>query len=959
MCWRSPPKTIQEPISKLQRGAVKRIDAAGRDSYIAVGGYGAANNRTQTNVVALRSFILDIDTNESGKTTEKYANRKEALKALWEFCEKLGIPKPLVVSSGYGLHCYHTMTTDVTAKAWKQTADLLKKATKKFELAVDPKRTCDEASVLRPIETNNYKRGGCQRVKLLHAGGMIDHAAFHLKLLEYVGEAVDDLGIDGTMDPRLAGDNADLSTPACEYPPSDASAIADKCLAMNTMRDTGGCVQGQLWYDLIGVLVRTTQGAEAAHEFSSGYPGYSAAETQSKVERQLAQTHGATKCNTIASNFPGCQSCKYLGTITSPIVLGEDATPAVATVQVTAQATPQIQSYPWPYGYGPVDGSRGREVTWVEREEDIEDGAGGVTKGLVKRKILDYKLVPTHRVATSDKIYSMHMRLELRAGHVNEFYLDCSCINEGGTQLFKELGAREVNLQTKEKPEVHKYLTAWVGHLRDTYASTPSITQYGWHGDGFIVGQDYIHAGGTDKAVVREAAANYAEYLAPSGDLDTWVQAVDQAYNFPGLEALQFCVLGAFAAPLWSLLQGEAGGVLVYAHSTDTGRGKTTAQKVGLSAWGNPAKLIRQEGNFTTNALYSHIGTMQNLPVVIDEFTNSKSDFASQLVYAVSAGQGKARMTQNAQLQKTSNWGTIVLASGNNLLTEKLSVHRADASAEMARVWEFTVTCKSHLTTQVAKPLFRQFDNNYGHAGRTYIEYVVANKDAITRTLARVQDQFDAKNNIAQGERYWSALHACVLTSLAICRKLDLVRFDQAAMQAWIKKQLYINRLQINENTPTLLDQFQLMLVDLGPGILVTIGDGKNGPAKVERHVSGPVTGRMILADQNNNAVREVLYISSDAAKKWCVKHSVAYEDMKRELEAQQIIRQGTAQVSLGKGTAAYEASRARSLEINPHSMRQVLGDAPLADKVESILCGNDDAGSRAVTGKAGSGRNP
>ena len=115
----------------------------------------------------------------------------------------------------------------------------------------------------------------------------------------------------------------------------------------------------------------------------------------------------------------------------------------------------------------------------------------------------------------------------------------------------------------------------------------------------------------------------------------------------------------------------------------------------------------------------------------------------------------------------------------------------------------------------------------------------------------------------------------------------------------------------------------------------------------------------MILADQNNNAVREVLYISSDAAKKWCVKHSVAYEDMKRELEAQQIIRQGTAQVSLGKGTAAYEASRARSLEINPHSMRQVLGDAPLADKVESILCGNDDAGSRAVTGKAGSGRNP
>ena len=56
-------KNLFQNSNEELAAAVKRIDAAGRDSYIAVGGYGAANNRTQTNVVALRSFILDIDTN--------------------------------------------------------------------------------------------------------------------------------------------------------------------------------------------------------------------------------------------------------------------------------------------------------------------------------------------------------------------------------------------------------------------------------------------------------------------------------------------------------------------------------------------------------------------------------------------------------------------------------------------------------------------------------------------------------------------------------------------------------------------------------------------------------------------------------------------------------------------------------------------------------------------------------
>ena len=930
----------------------RRVDAKGVDVYFGCATYGQANNRTQDNVVFARSFWCDLDCGPG----KGYATQAAAVKAVVAFCKAVGLPTPMIVSSGKGIHIYFCTPEDITPANWTQTAELLKRATKKFKLQVDYSRSTDRASVLRCIETRNHKDpSNPLPVKLLHKGQITTHPEFHLQLTKYVGEA-DDLGIEGAVDPRLAGDNADLASPRREFKPSDANAIADRCAAIGAMRDTGGNIAEPHWYAAIGVLARTKQGGIICHEWSKGHPNYSRLETQTRIERSLGLS-GPTTCDKMSDGFASCQSCKYRGNIKSPIELGEAAPAAVVTDQVTVQATAttppptsDIPDFPEHYGWGLYPGTKGKEVLWVEHWEDIEDGEGGTTPGWVKSTLLPYKLWPIARVETSAKVYSMNMYMEKERGDVTEFALDSSVVAEGGSKLFSELGSREMNLNQKDKIAIQQYLNAWVGHLRQTYAATPSITQYGWHNGGFIVGRDNLHGTGIGKAVLREAAADYAEFFEPSGDLDTWVDAVDKAYNHPGLEALQFCVLGSFAAPLWSLLMGSAGGVIVYAHSKDTGLGKTTAQKVGLSAWGNPANLVRQEGGFTINALYGHIGVMQNLPVVIDEFTNSKTDFASQLVYSVSAGQGKARMSQDAKLQKTANWSTIVLASGNNLITEKLSVHRADASAEMSRVWEFTVACKSPLDKRLAKPLFRKFDENYGHAGRAYMEYVVANKDKIRKMLAAVQDRFDVDHDITQGERYWSALHACVLTSLAICRKLGLVQFDQAAMKSWIKKQLQTNRWQISSNVPTMLDQFANMLLDLGPGILTTIGDGQNnGPIRVERPIVGPVTGRIILADPGNTAVREVIYIASDAAKKWCVKHSVAYEDMRRELVANQIVKDKTVQVCLGKGTSGYAGNRARSLEISPSAMRDVFGDTPLADKITALTSGDDNGRQQAV----------
>ena len=301
--------------------AARAADAKGENVYFGCSSFKNGSNRTQENVAAAKSFWLDIDVGPG----KGYASKGDAILAVKVFCKELGIPIPLIVSSGEGIHCYWPMHGDIAPHAWKLTAELLKKATKKLKLGVDQSRTADSASVLRPVGTHNRKKAP-REVKVLHRGGIGDHPHFHLKLEKYVGEAAvleTGLDIEGAVDSRLAADNADLSTPPREFPPSDANKIADECAVVREMRDTGGNVPEPHWFDAIGVLVRTTQGEAVCHEWSAKHPRYSHKETQSKIDRALKLT-GPTTCKKLSDHLPGaCEACPYWGSITSPIELGE------------------------------------------------------------------------------------------------------------------------------------------------------------------------------------------------------------------------------------------------------------------------------------------------------------------------------------------------------------------------------------------------------------------------------------------------------------------------------------------------------------------------------------------------------------------------------------------------------------------------------------------------------------
>lgn len=921
--------------------AAVRIDARDCEAYFGCASFKTRSSRKAENVEAARAFWIDIDTQE-GKPKEKYATRKEALKELLAFCSDLGLASPLVVSSGYGLHAYWRCDADITPEAWKATAELLKKATKSWGLAVDPSRTSDIASVLRPIGVRNHKRGAKKDVKLVMPGELTTRDDVHAALVVHLGE-------DTTLPNGNAPTtnlNSDLMT-AVEYPPSDAEKIAHHCAVIREMRDTRGDIDQSTWYRAIGVLAFTEQGESVCQEWSDGHPSYDRAETSGKFSQ--AKRFAPTTCEKLEECRPDlCGGCPFKGQIKSPIMLG---TPNGAPQPVPVSMLPDEESsgtfvhdLPSGFGWGACGNDNKEHGLYRVQFKKAEDDNGNEVWVEEKNRFSDVLFYPINRVRASDGTFTMNMFMKDKHGNGTKFILDHGAIAEGGKTLFSELGRREIGVQNNNKADVSAYLTAWIGKLRDEYASSPAVDQFGWMDDSFVIGDTVYVPGGTKRAILTKGTYKRAKWLEPSGDLQTWINLVDRAYNHPGDEPFQFMLLTSLASPLVHLIAPSTG-VFVHVYNQEGGEGKSTAQFVGMSAWGQHTNLVirEDEEHSTKNALYMHFGRMNNLPVVIDEMSECSPEFAGRVAFGASSGQGKRTLTSNREERDELGWSTIFSGSSNKMLTEKIASTNSAVKAKMHRIWEYRMPKPRSMTKYEADMLFPQFDTHYGHAGRAFIEYVVNNRDTVKKMAIAMRAMFDKRVGLRQEERYWSNLHACVLTALAICRKIGLLKFDMGALMVWIESELANNRAMVSDAQNNPLEQFGDMLADIFNNILVTVGEGniaQGSEATVLRHPRGAnIAGRSILPTTHT---AEKLFVNVNSAKGWCEQHKVSFRDMHKALVAAGWASSQIKRMSLGKGTKEYSGlgGPVKVIELNPSVVRDATGDNFVAQKVTAVIDG-------------------
>jgi len=161
-----------------------------------------------SNVSGKKCLQVDIDVGKP--TVDSYDTTEEARQAVEEAIQRLGIGRPIIVSSGMGFHLYWTLSEPVSEETWSPVADKLKRALESHGFRVDGQCITDSVRVLRPIGTHWRKKGDERIVDVVDWGGGDESLEwYHARLEKLVGGTNEDTSRGGRD--LLAKDAHDLT----------------------------------------------------------------------------------------------------------------------------------------------------------------------------------------------------------------------------------------------------------------------------------------------------------------------------------------------------------------------------------------------------------------------------------------------------------------------------------------------------------------------------------------------------------------------------------------------------------------------------------------------------------------------------------------------------------------------------------------------------------------------------
>jgi len=119
--------------------------------------------------------------------------------------------------------------------------------------------------------------------------------------------------------------------------------------------------------------------------------------------------------------------------------------------------------------------------------------------------------------------------------------------------------------------------------------------------------------------------------------------------------------------------------------------------------------------------------------------------------------------------------------------------------AEAQRILECRVK-RMHFETKEETDVFSTaIKDNYGHAGKEYIQYIMNNTASVKKLLGEVQQRVDKKAGLTAENRFWSVLVSATVTGIMIAKQLGLVDYDSKKVYQWGVAQLAENKRQVED----------------------------------------------------------------------------------------------------------------------------------------------------------------
>ena len=849
----------------------QQLVAAEWNVFFGVAKYATDANRTKENVQALKAFWLDIDCGPSKaqpnpKTgrPEGYIDQATGLAALQQFCKTVGLPRPLLVNSGRGIHAYWPLTESVTREEWEPAAARLRELCNTHGLLVDPV-VFEVARILRIPGTLNFKDNPPKQVTILRPADPIEFGAFR-KLLGVKPKQ------EMEVPPRRL---SNLGKKLQDDSISRFSKIMRRSIKGDGCQQLLSCYQEReelsevRWFDALSIAKFCVDRDEAIQKLSSGHPDYDPASALGKA-RHIAGPHN---CATFERNNPGgCYGCPFLGKIKNPIVLGKEVQTARTQdgEYVVDDDVPQdvrIPEYPFPF----VRGKTGGIYRKPEPNSESQD--------LVPVYPHDLYVV---KLMTDPKEGEMVvLRLHLPKEGMREFVIPQKYAVGDVADLRKELACRGVSAYKKQFEQLSLFIISSINEIQYKRRSELMRMQFGWvdNDSKFIIGDREISVDGTYHSPPSSITGGLADRMAPKGSYDKWKEVFD-LYGREGLEGHAFAALTAFGAPLFKFT-GQSGAILNVIHPK-SGTGKTTILHMCNSVWGHPKDLCAVKED-TANAKTMHLGIMNNLPFTVDEMTNMTPNAFSEMAYNMSQGRGKNRMkaSGNELRLNTTTWQTISLCSSNASFYEKLSLIKNSPDGEMMRLLEYKIGYSDAIPTDYAKQMFdHQLLENYGHAGPMYIEWVLKNLEEVKNTLKVVQTKIDRELKLTQRERFWSAEVAANITGGMIARRLKIIDWDLQRIYAYACSLITETRQDVAAPLDTHVSVLGDYLNRHIHNILV-VNDKADGRSNLQVLPKMEPRGELFIRFEPDT---KRLFVDSKHFREDCIKAQVNFKELTKEL---------------------------------------------------------------------------
>jgi hypothetical protein len=824
--------------------------------------------RTQANVLRLKSFFLDIDCGENWALK----NQMEGVLTLNRFIQDTRLPPPAVVNSGNGLYAYWILSQSIPSRQWRSVAVILKQVVVAYAPAMgdDSSRTSDAASVLRPIGTTNRKPGKVEKpVTLLRDVEPIEFFEF----AEALGKAAAKKKVNREvlLAPKAATDlNAGFFS-GLDGPEKDPNLVADNCQQVALMRRDEAAIVHDLWFLCVGVLTRCADGANVVRQWTR-----KSTRVGQRTEDLIAQWQGSdmgpSTCASFGTANPqGCVGCPHNGRVKSPISLGLPTPKAVDLSD--GQCEP-------PEGY-----RRSADGLYVDRD--------GVWVRFYDRDLW------IDQLAYDESVGYEVMTIKHSLPHEGD--MECvlrSSLVTKSQDLITALSDNHIKVVgAKEKQFMGYYLEGYQAALQRQRRMGKLLCQMGWKEPQgkppmFVLGKKIFHPDLTvEEAGLARNVPRSVEAYHTKGDPRKWVNAT-AVLGTPGLEPHAFAFLaGGFGAPLFKFT-GFDGAILSMVG--DSGAGKTLMLRLIQSVWGHHQGLMVY-GKDTANFVIQRVGVYGNLPVVVDEVTNIANQELSSFAYQVTQGRDKGRLTRNAEEKKLINsWSTIAVTSANNAsLSERLAGMKQDASAEINRIFEYPVNRHPEFQGDVTTELYWTLHANYGYAGVAYIQWVLQNRNRVSEQLGVVRANLDAQSGATGEERFWSAVTAVAIYGGAVAAKLGLLKFDIRPIKDWAVSQLRTMRANRNEATGTPIEVLAQFIDEHMSGMMIVKG---TRPVVVIQEPRGSLCMRYELDTHT-------LFVSRPAMNAWMTKNYGAYGAMKKALMEQKVLVRPNVSKTLTAGT--------------------------------------------------------